>query len=98
MAIFFISIIDSDIGLFSLVGDVPTRSTCSSASCVMSCLIRPQCNGRSPHPTVSETADAINQSAKQAPGIVNLCPAEYHAVDVNHLPLDMVKPGPVLVA
>jgi hypothetical protein len=30
--------------------------------------------------------------------IMNLCQAEYHAVDANHLPLDMVKPGPVLVA
>ena len=30
--------------------------------------------------------------------IVNLAKAEYHAVDANHLPLDMVKPGPVLVA
>ena len=37
-------------------------------------------------------------SAKQALGIVNLCQAEYHSVDANHLPLDMVKPGPVLVA
>jgi hypothetical protein len=33
--------------IFSLVGDVPTRSTCSSASCMMSCLIRSQCTGRS---------------------------------------------------
>lgn len=30
--------------------------------------------------------------------IVNLSQAEYHAVDTDHLPLDMVKPGPVLVA
>jgi DNA invertase Pin-like site-specific DNA recombinase len=30
--------------------------------------------------------------------IVNLCQAEYHAVDATHLPLGIVKPGPVLVA
>jgi hypothetical protein len=30
--------------------------------------------------------------------IVNLAQAEYHAVDATHLPLDMVKPVPVLVA
>jgi site-specific DNA recombinase len=30
--------------------------------------------------------------------IMNLSQAEYHAVDADHLPLDMVKPGPVLVA
>ena len=29
---------------------------------------------------------------------MNLGQAEYRAVDANHLPLDMVKPGPVLVA
>jgi len=37
-------------------------------------------------------------SAKQALGIVNLCQAEYHAVDANHLPLNVAKSGPVLVA
>jgi len=52
----------------------------------------------SPQPTISETADAINQSAKRALGIVNLCQSEYHAIDANHLPLDTVKRGPVLVA
>jgi hypothetical protein len=31
--------------LFSLVGDVPTRRTCSPASGIMSFLIRRQCNG-----------------------------------------------------
>jgi hypothetical protein len=36
---------------FSLVGDVPTRSTCSSASCMMGCLIQPQYNGRRPSTT-----------------------------------------------
>ncbi len=30
--------------------------------------------------------------------IVNLSKAEYHVVDANNLPPDMVKPGPVLVA
>jgi hypothetical protein len=29
---------------------------------------------------------------------MNLHQAEYHAIDANHIPLDMVKPGPVLVA
>jgi len=97
-AVFFISILENDIELFRWLEmyrlGVPVRGP----SCVVSCLVRPQGSGRSPQPTISETADAINQSAKQALGIMNLHQAEYHAIDANHLPLDIVKPGPVLVA